>query len=108
MSSESCSETSPEQGLRVRRPDALRGWLAAYAAATATTASYNSILDAATPGESDKPTKTTVIAYRDVLSQLWLVEPLPGWIPGRGQLHRLTQAPKHHLVDPGLAAHLFG
>jgi len=57
----------PEQGLRVRRPDALRGWLAAYAAATATTASYNSILDAATPRESDKPTKTTVIAYRDDL-----------------------------------------
>jgi len=98
----------PEQGLRVRRPEALRGWLTAYAAATATNASYNSILDAATPGESDKPTKTTVIAYRDVLSQLWLVEPLPGWIPGRGHLHRLTQAPKHHLVDPGLAAHLVG
>ncbi|MGH9189696.1 MAG: ATP-binding protein, partial [Acidimicrobiales bacterium] len=98
----------PEQGLRVRRPDALRGWLTAYAAATATTASYNSILDAATAGESHKPTKTTVIAYRDVLAQLWLVEPLPGWTPGRGHLHRLTQAPKHHLADPGLAAHLVG
>lgn len=98
----------PEQGLRVRRPDALRGWLTAYAAATATTASYNSILDAATAGESNKPTKTTVIAYRDVLLQLWLVEPLPGWTPGRGHLHRLTQAPKHHLADPGLAAHLVG
>ena len=62
----------------------------------------------ATAGESNKPTKTTVIAYRDVLTQLWLVEPLPGWTPGHGHLDRLTQAPKHHLADPGLAAHLVG
>jgi len=98
----------PEQGLRVRRPAALRAWLRAYAAATATTASYNAILDAATPGETDKPAKATVITYRDVLSQLWLVEPLPGWTPGFGHLRRLMQAPKHHLADPGLAAHLVG
>lgn len=84
----------PEQGLRVRRPDALRGWLTAYAAATATTASYNSILDAATAGEGNKPTKTTVIAYRDVLSQLWLVEPLPGWTPGRPDADIHTGSPK--------------
>jgi len=98
----------PEQGLRVRRPAALRAWLEAYAAATATTASYNAILDAATPGEADKPTKATVLTYRDVLAQLWLIEPLPGWTPGFGHLRRLTQAPKHHLADPGLAAHLVG
>ena len=98
----------PDQGLRVRRPDALRAWLAAYAAATATTASYNTLLDAATPGETEKPSKPTSIAYRDVLSQLWLLDPVPGWLPGRGHLRRLTQAPKHHLADPALAAHLLG
>jgi predicted AAA+ superfamily ATPase len=98
----------PDQGLRVRRPDALRAWLAAYAAATASTASYNTLLDAATPGETDKPSKPTSIAYRDVLSQLWLLDPVPGWLPGRGHLRRLTQAPKHHLADPALAAHLLG
>jgi len=98
----------PEQGLRVRRPETLRGWLTAYAAATATTASYNAILDAATPGRSDKPAKATTIAYRDVLAQLWLLDPLPAWLPSRNRLHRLTQAPKHHLADPALAAHLLG
>lgn len=98
----------PEQGLRVRRPATLHAWLSAYAAATATTTSYNSLLNAATPGESTKPAKTTTTAYRDVLSQLWLLDPVPGWAPNRNHLRRLTQAPKHHLADPALAAHLVG
>jgi len=98
----------PEQGLRVRRPATLHAWLSAYAAATATTASYNSLLDAATAGESTKPARTTTTAYRDVLSQLWLLDPVPGWVPNRNHLRRLTQAPKHHLADPALAAHLVG
>lgn len=98
----------PEQGLRVRRPQTLRGWLAAYAAATASTASYNAILDAATAGEAHKPAKATTIAYRDVLDQLWLLDPIPAWLPGENRLERLTRAPKHHLADPALAAHLLG
>lgn len=97
-----------DQGLRIRRPATLRAWLGAYAAATATTTSYNRLLDAATAGESDKPAKTTTIAYRDVLSQLWLLDPVPGWTPGRNRLATLTQAPKHHLADPAIAAQLMG
>lgn len=96
----------PDQGRAVRRPTTLRQWLSAYAAATATTASYTTVLDAATPGESDKPAKTTTIAYRDVLEQLFVVEPLPGWAPIRNAFSRLSQSPKHHLVDPALAARL--
>jgi predicted AAA+ superfamily ATPase len=98
----------PEQGHVVRRPDTLRGWLAAYAAATATTSSYNAILDAATPGETNKPAKTTTTVYRDVLSQLWLLDPVPGWLPSRSAFSRLGAAPKHHLADPALAARLLG
>lgn len=98
----------PEQGVVVRRPDALMAWLTAYAAATATTTSYNRILDAATPGESDKPAKTTTMAYRDILSRLWLLDPVPGWLPGSNALGRLQQAPKHHLADPALSARLLG
>ncbi|MGH3501402.1 MAG: DUF4143 domain-containing protein, partial [Nocardioidaceae bacterium] len=52
--------------------------------------------------------KTTTIAYRDVLSQLWLLDPVPGWVPGRGHLTQLAQSPKHHLADPALAATLLG
>jgi uncharacterized protein len=43
----------PESGVSVRRPGALRAWLAAYA--TATDAAYTTILAAATLGEGDKP-----------------------------------------------------
>jgi len=98
----------PEQGLLVKKPRALRAWLAAYAAATATTTSYSGILDAATPGESDKPARSTVQAYRDVLADLWLLDPLPAWLPTGSPLKRLAKAPKHQLADPALAAHLLG
>ncbi|WP_020579820.1 ATP-binding protein [Actinopolymorpha alba] len=98
----------PEQGHLVRRPATLRAWLAAYAGATATTASYNVVLNAATPGDDDKPARTTTIGYRDVLSQLWLLDPLPGWTPSRNSFARLGTAPKHHLADPALAARLLG
>ena len=98
----------PELGHQVRRPATLRAWLAAYAAATATSASYNALLGAATAGHGDKPAKTTTIAYRDTLEHLWLLDPVPGWTPGLGHLGRLGQAPKHHLADPALAAALLG
>ncbi|MFV0435347.1 MAG: ATP-binding protein [Leucobacter sp.] len=95
-----------EQGYRVRAPAALRSWLRAYAEATSSTASYTTILDAATVGESDKPSKPTTIAYRDVLSQLWLLDPVEAWRPYGADLGRLSLAPKHHLADPALAARL--
>lgn len=98
----------PEQGLVVRRPGVLRAWLTAYAAATSTTATYQRILDAATPGVSEKPARSTVTAYRDVLEQLWMLDPVEAWLPGRNHLARLARAPKHQLADPGLAAHLLG
>lgn len=97
-----------EQGHPVRRPDALRRWMTAYAAATATTTALDKIRNAATSGDGESPTKVTVATYRDVLERLWIVDPVPGWLPSRNQLARLTQAPKHHLADPALAARLLG
>lgn len=96
------------QGLRVRRPASLLAWLRAYAAATATTTSYNLLARAASLGGEDIPAKTTVAAYRDVLTDLWLLDPIPGWSTTRNRLRRLTLAPKHHLADPALAARLLG
>ena len=97
-----------EQGHRLNRPATMQAWLQAYAAATATTASYNTILDAATPGDSNKPAQSTTAVYRDVLTRLWMLDPLPGWLPTTNQLQRLAQRPKHHLADPALAARLLG
>src|SRR5690349_20718479 len=46
-----------ELGRGVRRPATLRRWMAAYAAATATTASFEKIRDAATSDEVEKPSR---------------------------------------------------
>jgi predicted AAA+ superfamily ATPase len=97
-----------ELGNRVRNAGALRRWLTAYAAASSTTASYETIRDAASAGESDKPAKTTTRPYRIALEQLWVIEPLPAWAPTRNRLRRLAAAPVHQLADPALAARLLG
>jgi predicted AAA+ superfamily ATPase len=97
-----------DQGHSVRRPETLERWMAAYAAATATTASFETIRDAATGGQGDKPARTATIPYRDVLERLWILDAVPAWLPSRNWLHRLAQAPKHHLADPGLATRMLG
>ena len=97
-----------EQGHVVRKPETLRRWLHAYAAATATSTSFERIRGAVDGGTSVAPTTPTVIAYRETLQRLWLLDPIPGWSPSRNALTRFTQAPKHHLADPALAARLLG
>jgi predicted AAA+ superfamily ATPase len=97
-----------EAGRHVRNPGTLRRWMTAYAAATATTASYETIRDAATSGQGEKPARTTTQPYRDALERLWIVEPLPAWSPTRNRIARLSAPPKHHLADPALAASLLG
>jgi len=97
-----------ELGRRVRSAGALRRWMTAYAAATSTSASYETIRDAATAGEGDKPARTTTQPYRETLEHLWIVDPLPGWLPTRNHIARLAASPKHHLADPALAVRLLG
>jgi predicted AAA+ superfamily ATPase len=95
-------------GYVVRNPQALRRWLAAYAAATSTSATHEAIRDAATGEHGEKPSRTTTQPYHDVLQRLWIVEPVPAWLPTRNQIARLAAPPKHQLVDPALAARLLG
>jgi predicted AAA+ superfamily ATPase len=97
-----------EQGLNVRNPEGVRRWMAAYAAATSTTASFETIRDASTGGEGNKPAKTTVQPYKDILERLWILEPIPAWVPSRNHLSGLAQPPKHQLADPALAVQLLG
>lgn len=96
----------PDQGVTVRNPLALTAWMRAYAAATASTASYSVILDAATPGEADKPSKHTAATYRDALSALWVTDPVPAWAPVFSSFGALGKSPKHFLLDPAIAARL--
>ena len=97
-----------ELGRKVRRPATLRRWMSAYAAATATTASFEKIRDAATGDEAEKPSRPTALAYRDILERLWILDPVPAWLPTRNRLKRLSSPSKHHLADPALAARLLG
>jgi predicted AAA+ superfamily ATPase len=97
-----------ELGREVRNPDGLRRWMTAYAAASSTTASFEKIRDAATPGQGEKPSKTTVGPYRDALERLWILDPVPAWAPTRSHIRRLALSPKHQLADPALAARLLG
>jgi predicted AAA+ superfamily ATPase len=76
----------------------------AYAAATATTASFEKIRDAATSGNGEKPNRATTQPYCDILERLWILDPVPAWLPTRSRLARLSAPPKHHLADPALAA----
>ena len=97
-----------EMGARIRRPASVRGWLNAYAAATATTTSQSAILQAATPGQDEIPSRPTATAYRDLLQRMWLLDPVPAWMPSLNHFSQLAQSPKHHLVDPALAATAIG
>jgi len=97
-----------EMGYRVRNPAALRRWMRAYAAASSLTSSYETIRDAATGGQGEKPARTTTQPFRDILERLWVVDPIEAWLPTRNYLRRLAVAPKHQLVDPALAARLVG
>lgn len=97
-----------ELGHQPRNPAALRRWMLAYAAATATAATWEKVRDAATGGASGKPARTTVMPYRDILARLYALDPLPGCKPTRNHIRRLTEPPKHHLADPALATTLLG
>lgn len=97
----------PDLGHPLRNPAALRRWLTAYAAATATTASFETIRDAATSGHGEKPAKTTTLPYRDILERLYVLDPVSAWLPSV-RIGELGAAPKHHLADPALATTLLG
>lgn len=96
-----------ELGARVRNPGALRRWMTAYAAATSSTAAFETIRDAASAADST-PARSTTIPYRRILEQLWIIEDLPAWSASRNRLRRLGESPRHHLADPALAARLLG
>jgi predicted AAA+ superfamily ATPase len=96
----------PMLGQRVRNPEALRRWMAAYAAAVGTTASFEAIRRAATSNEREKPARSTVTPYRDALERLYVLDPIRAWRPAANALGELGDAVKHDLVDPALAARL--
>jgi hypothetical protein len=82
--------------------------MAAYAAASSTTTSFETIRDAASAGHEHKPSKNATQAYRDALARVWVLDEVPAWVPSNNRLSELGHAPKHQLADPALAAQLLG
>ncbi len=98
-----------QPGHTPRDPDGLRRWMTAYAAASSTTASYETIRDAATSGHGDKPAKTTAIPYRNGAGAA--VDRRPGRrvaADAQARISRISSPPKHQLATPALAARLLG
>lgn len=96
-----------ELGQKVRRPETLTRWMRAYAAATASSTTFEKIRAGAAHGQ-EVPAKTTAASYYEALQRLFILDPLDGWAPTRNHLKRLTLHPKHHLADPALAVSLLG
>ena len=96
----------PRLGPVIRRPASLRLWLRAYAAAISSTATYERIADLV--DEAERPSRSTIVDYRDALTELWLLDELPAWSAVGASVGRIARAPKHELLDPGLAAALLG
>lgn len=96
----------PALGVGSRSRDRLLAWTHAYANAIASTASYERIRDASTPGETTKPSRITTASYLAALESLWVIEPIAAWHPTNAALRRFALSPKHQLFDPGVAAHL--
>jgi hypothetical protein len=80
-------------GRPVRRPATLHRWMQAYAAATATTTSFEKIRNAAGHAHGQAPARATTVPYRDALQALWILDPLPAWLPTRNRLARLSSPP---------------
>ena len=97
-----------ETGHRVRRPASLRNWLRAYAAASATSASWEQIRNAASAGRAEPPARSTVTQYTDARTVLPILDPVEAWSPSHNMLARVAAHPKHHLADQALAARLLG
>jgi predicted AAA+ superfamily ATPase len=97
-----------DAGVSIRNPAALRRWMNAYAAASSTTATFETIRDAASAGNETKPSRATTQAYRDALARVGVLDEVPAWIPSNNRLNELGQSPKHQLADAALAAQLLG
>ncbi len=98
----------PEAGREVRNPAGLLRWMRAFAAATSSTATFETIRDAAATGHANPPPRSSTIPYRDTLESIWISDPVPAWHPIGVRIDRLTEGPEHHLADPAPAAALLG
>jgi predicted AAA+ superfamily ATPase len=86
-----------------KNPNRVRLLLRSLARNIATMASAQTVLkdiESTETGISDK----TFAAYNNALRRIFVVEPMPAWSPSLRSKTAIRTSPKHHFVDPSIAA----
>jgi hypothetical protein len=86
-----------------KNPNRVRLLLRSLARNIATMASVQTILNDVEATETSISDKT-VSTYYNALRRIFVVEPLPAWSPSLRSKTAIRTSPKHHFVDPSIAA----
>jgi len=86
-----------------RDPQVVRALLASLARNEATTASCAALIEDMAGEEGSPPARSTIRAYLDELTRLFVLEPLPAWTTHLRSSARLRKSPKRFFADPALA-----
>jgi len=95
-----------ENGFKVLKPQSLKAWLKAYAAASSTTTNKTKILEAAMKDNVETITRQTANSYQEALSILYIVDELPNFLQVGKLFPALSKSSKHYLMDPALVVSL--
>ncbi len=101
------TDISRVAGVR-RNPRLASSLLASLARNEATTASHATIRADLTEGGGSPPARSTLRAYLDELTRLFVIEPLPAWSAHLRSSARLRRTPKRYFADPALAIAALG
>ena len=82
--------------------------MVAYAAASSSTASFETFATPRAPIRTVLRPRRRPTACPDALTRVWVLDDVPASIPVNNPLLELGQAPKDQLADPALAAQLLG
>ena len=95
------TDISRVAGVR-RNPRLATGLLVSLARNEATSATYATLRSDVSPGGS-APADSTLRAYLDELTRLFVIEPLEAWSVHLRSSSRLRRTPKRYFADPALA-----
>ena len=86
-----------------RDPHLVGTLLASLARNEATTASRATLIEDMAGEDGNPPARSTIRAYLDELTRLFVLEPLPAWTTHLRSSARLRKSPKRFFADPALA-----
>ena len=86
-----------------RNPQLVMALMASLARNEATTASCATLAKDTTPQQDNPPARSTIRAYLDELTRLFVIEPLPAWTTHLRSSARLRKSAKRLFTDPALA-----